>query len=70
MQTYVPIIGVSLHHQSALLEDGRTVPFQVMFDDDGEPTPDADLAVAATVHHPDGEWLILDLTLFHNVTLH
>lgn len=66
-----PVVAINLTLAVALLEDGRHVPFNCMFDDCGEPTDDPDLAYTATLHHPDDFWVVLRLDSFsEHMTTH
>jgi len=67
-----PIVAVNMVRREVLLQDGRSVPFHDMFDDQGDPTDDIDSAASATVRHPDNQWamLLIDLTQYEVMTLH
>lgn len=55
----------------ALLDDHETeVPFDFMYDVNGEETLDGHEAVSAVLELPNGEHMVLDLTEWVPVTLH
>lgn len=65
------IVCVNRKRRVALLDDHKTeVPFDAMYDAEGEETPDAEEAISATLELPSGLWVVLDLREWHPPTLH
>lgn len=64
------IVAVNFRSSYALLGDGRIVPFVTMFDENGDRTDDSWEAFTATIKHPDGGWLVVELDQYEMVVLH
>lgn len=58
------VVSINRGKRLALTDDDAVLRFVLMLDRDGDETEDVDEALVAIVQHPNGRWLVIDLTAF------
>lgn len=70
MADKVAVAALSKEGKYVVLADGRIAPFTELYDEEGEETADINLAISAVASHPDGLWLVINLSEWESITLH
>lgn len=58
------VVSINRGKRLALTDDDAVVRFALMLDCNGDETEDVDEALVAIAQHPNGRWLVIDLTAF------
>jgi len=64
------VTAINRTEACAILDTGQIVHFSVMLDMEGNETDDIEECVCAVAPLPNGDWAVIDFSVFEQVSVH